>query len=477
LTSHTTRSFSPSPPPPLSTRDRDGLAAEVGGPVLLPGDDGYAEETTGFNVIVTHRPAVIVGAKDVYDVQAAVRFANAHGLPVGVVSTGHGPSYAIDDAVLITTHRMTGMTVDATTRTARVEAGVRWEQAVAGTTRAGLAPLPGSSPTVGVVGYTLGGGLSVTMGRAYGWAADHVRSIEVVTADGELHQVSDDSEAQLFWALRGGKSNFGVVTSMEFALFPVARLYAGSMIYAGEHAAAVLHAYQRFAARTPDEVTSSVALLRTPDVPAVPALVRGKLTAHVRISYLGSEKDGRELIAPLREAAPTLADDIRERPYGEFAAISPNPPGPMVSVDRFANLDALTPETVEAILAVAGPGTDCRIGLVDLRQLGGALSERTEAPNAVVNRTAGFVVFTTTQVAPAEAEARAGAGLELMERLEPWLSRRRIPNFLAPSDATVEGTRGAYDDATYERLRSVKTTYDPRNVFRFNHNIPPHGST
>ncbi|CAL9641685.1 Mitomycin radical oxidase (plasmid) [Streptomyces sp. enrichment culture] len=149
-------------------------------------------------------------------------------------------------------------------------AGARWQQVIDAAAPLGLAPLNGSSPLVGVIGYTLGGGLSPTMGRAHGWAADHVTSLEVVTADGELRHVDAASEPDLFWALRGGKSNFGVVTAMEFALFPAARLWAGGLFYDGADAAAVLHTYAEVTADAPDELSSSIALLRLPALPVCP---------------------------------------------------------------------------------------------------------------------------------------------------------------------------------------------------------------
>jgi FAD/FMN-containing dehydrogenase len=460
----------------LSEKDRDALGRDLAGPVLLPGDDGYVEEVAGFNRVVTHRPSLVVGATCAADVQAAVRFAGAHGLPTAVLATGHGPSMVIDDSVLITTRRMDDVTIDPIGQTARVDAGVCWGQAVDAAARSGLAPLTGSSPTVGVVGYTLGGGLCVTMGRARGWASDHVRSIDVVTADGVLRHTSPDSEPDLFWALRGGKSNFGVVTALEFALFPVRRIYAGGLVYAGEHAPAVLHAYQQFTTRVPDELTSSIALIRMPDVAAVPEILRGRLTVHVRISYLGSEADGRDLIAPMRAVAPALTDSVRDRPYTEFSGISPGPAEPRATVDNFAGLAELTPATVDAILEFAGPGTDPGIDVIDIRQLGGALARQSGPPSAVVNRDAAFVIFAVASVGNRGSNDRPVSGLDLMHRLGPWLARRKIANFLTPADATVQGTRIAFDEPTYARLRSVKARYDPWNIFRFNHNIPPDGA-
>ncbi|GAB2611442.1 hypothetical protein Aab01nite_66720 [Paractinoplanes abujensis] len=196
--------------------------------VFTPDDVAYASELSTFNLTVQHAPAVLVGAAGPADVQAAVRFATAHGLPVAVLGSGHGSTTPSAGSVLITTRRMTGLTVDETTRTARVEAGVRWAELIEQTATVGLGALNGSSPTVSVIGYTLGGGLS-PFGRKYGYAADHVRSLDVVTADGELRHVTAHSDPELFWALLGSKGNFGVVVAMEFALFPIATFYGGGL--------------------------------------------------------------------------------------------------------------------------------------------------------------------------------------------------------------------------------------------------------
>jgi FAD/FMN-containing dehydrogenase len=458
---------------PVTTEDVGRLSERVTGPVLRPGDEGYSGEADGFNLAFRHQPVLIVGAANASDVQEAVRFAGDRGLPVAVVATGHGPSVLADGAVLITTRRMTGMTVDPARQVARVEAGVRWRQAVDQAAKLGLAPLPGSSPTVGVVGYTLGGGLSVTMGRAYGWASDYVRSLDVVTADGELRHVSPRADSDLFWALRGGKSNFGVVTAMEFGLFPVTRLYAGTLFYAGEHTAAVLRAFQELTTRAPDELTSSVALLRMPDRPAIPEFMRGKLTVNVRFSYLGSEAEGAELVAPLRAAAPALADTVMERGYATFDAISPGGTVPAPSFDRMVLLDDLTPETVNALVSLAGPDAETPITVIDIRQLGGALTAQAGEPSAVSRPDAGFVMFALGQAPPEQADVMWNAEGDLLDGLRPWLSDRKHGNFLTAPDAPAELTRLAFDQPDYARLQEVKAVYDPDNMFRVNFNIPP----
>ncbi|MET9880573.1 FAD-binding oxidoreductase [Actinacidiphila glaucinigra] len=456
-------------------RDVRKLASAVSGPVLAPGDEGYAAECSRGNLAVAHRPQVVVGAATEGDVQAAVRFAREHALPVGVLATGHGPSLPVDEGVLITTRRLDGVRVDAGARTAHVEAGALWGPVADAAAREGLAPLVGSSPSVGVVGYTLGGGLSIGMARAHGWAADHVRAMDVVTADGELRRTAPREEPDLYWALLGGKSNFGVVTAMEFTLFPVTRLYAGNLCYAGEDADQVLRAYRDFTAGAPDEVTSSFALMRMPDLPFLPEFMRGTLTVHVRVSCVTPAAQGARLVAPLRDAAPLLADTVTEIPYADCLGIVPGGSEPWAAVEHFALLDDLTPQAVEAVLDTAGPDAATRIDIVDIRHLGGALSAPPAAPNAVGNRDAGFAVLTLTFTAPGEAARSAASGTELTERLAPRPGARRHPTFLSHADAVEERTAAAYSPETYRRLRAVKARYDPDNVFRFNHNIPAAG--
>ncbi|MFF3438482.1 FAD-binding protein [Streptosporangium sp. NPDC002721] len=458
----------------MPLRSSSPLLSSVKGPVLFPEDDGFADEASVFNMAVTHRPHVIIGATGVADVQAAVNFAAERDLPVAVLNTGHGPSVSVPgDAVMITTRRMTEVSIDGEARTARVGAGVRWGQVVREAAKAGLAPLAGSSPQVGVVGYTLGGGVSVALGRAFGYAADHVLAIDVVTADGLLRHVTPDSDPELFFALRGGRGNFGVVTAMEFSLFPVTELYAGALQFPGESASAVLGAYQRFTATAPDEVTSSIVFLRAPDLPFVPEFMRGKLTVTIRISYVGPARDGEALVAPLRAAAPVLVDTVTTMPVEDIATITNDPAEPGAAVEHFTVLDTLPPAAVEAILEVAGPDSGTRITMVNLTHLGGAFAKAPERANAVGRRDAAFAAFTLTAVAPGDADGHENVGLELIDRLSASGGGRKHPVYLSPADASVESVRLAYDEPTYERLRAAKTTYDPRNVFRHNHNIPP----
>src|SRR5688572_10922006 len=228
----------------------DELARAVTGPVLSPGDPRFADEVAPFNVAHQPRPAVVVGATSTADVAAAVRWAADRGHTVAVQATGHGLTGSLDGAVLITTDRLDTVVVDPASRSARVGAGVRWRGVIDAAAPHGLAPLSGSSSGVGVVGYTLGGGLGL-LSRQYGFAADHVRRAELVTADGAIRAVDAETDPDLFWALRGGKGNLGIVTELEFDLVPVARLYGGGIFFPGGSAPEVLHAFREWTTTLP----------------------------------------------------------------------------------------------------------------------------------------------------------------------------------------------------------------------------------
>jgi hypothetical protein len=334
----------------------------------------------------------------------------------------------------------------------------------------GLAPLNGSSPLVGVVGYTLGGGHSPVLGRTFGWAADHVRAVELVTADGRLHRVTESTDPDLFWAVRGGKSNFGVVTAIEFDLFPVTSVYGGGIYYDGSHTADVLHAYREWIQQVPDELNSSVGLLRLPPLPSVPEPLRGRLVVHLRVSYVGGSVDGERLVAPMRAVAPSIIDSVTELPYTEVDSIHQDPVDPMPFGERTAMLGDFTAAGVQAFVAALGPESGSTMTIAEIRHLGGALGRPSAVPNAVGNRDARFVVWGG---AVGDADGiRAGLGSmdELLDRLRPWSTGGRYINFMSDHDPVEL----AYSEETLRRMRAVKALHDPGNLFRVNnHNIVP----
>jgi FAD/FMN-containing dehydrogenase len=438
------------------------------GPVLRAGEQGYDDERLGLNRAVESHPAYVVGAAGDQDVVAAVRLAAQRKLAVAVLATGHGPAVAADNAVLINTRRMDGVTVDADQRTAWIEAGTRWRQVLEHTAGHGLAPLNGSSPNVGAVGYLVGGGAGL-LGRRFGFAADHVRHLRVVTADGQLREVSADDEPDLFWAVRGGKDNFGLVVGMQVDLFPVPRLYGGGLYFPGDATAEVLGAYAGWTRQAPEEMASSVLLIQYPDDPAAPDPLRGKFVTQVRIAYSGDTADGERLVRPLRDLGPALLDTVRDMPYAEVGTIHHEPTAmPYVAYDRNILLDDLNRDAVDTIVSMAGPQAQPPF-ITELRHFGGAYSRSPKVPNCVGGRDAAFSVFTGT--VPTEQGRRRRD--ELLRHLRPWSTGGMNLNFAGVEDAESDMVRAAYTPADFDRLTDLKARYDPDNMFRINFNIPP----
>ena len=455
--------------PRVETSD---LIKQVAGPVLLPDDAGYQAECATFNLMRSVRPAVAVGATSVADVQAAVRFAAERDLPVAILATGHQMVRSAEGAVLINMSRMNAVHVDSARTFARVQGGTRWQQVLGETDKYGLAPLNGTSPTVGVVGYHLGGGASPILGRSFGYAADHVQAIEIVSADGELRRVTADSELDLFWALRGGKSNFGVVTALEFGLFPVDRFYGGGLFFAGEHAAKVLHTWREWVVGLPMETSSSIAFLRLPPLPVVPELLRGTFVVHVRYASLRPQEEAERALAPVRRIAPTVMDTITELPYREAGSLFTESREPVPWVERATMLRDFPGEAADALLAVLGPGSDTQVRFVELRPLGGALERPPLVPNAVAGRSARWQLFGAGGGRPDLAVVREEQLTTLVDALAPWAHGEINLNLLSAGQGTTpEDLRAIYGSERYDRLAAIKKRYDPRNLFRVNHNI------
>jgi FAD/FMN-containing dehydrogenase len=451
------------------------LACQAQGPVLAPGDPGFDAEIAPFNLATTHQPALVLGAASTADVAAAVRFAAARGLAVGVQATGHGAHAPIEDALLISTRRMNGVRIDPAARTATIEAGAKWRQVITAAARHGLAPLNGSSSDVGVIGYTLGGGLPV-IGRTFGFAADHVRSLQVVTADGAICRVDPGHEPGLYWALRGGGGSFGIVTSLVCDLVPVARLYGGGLFYPGTAAPQVLRAYREWSAALPDSISTSLALLRLPPLPQVPEPLRGQFVVNLCVAAVTGAADGERLLAPMRAAAPLMIDSVTELPYTAVDSIHRDPEHPAPVYEQVTLLPDLSPDAVQALLAVAGPQARTPVAKVALCQLGGALSRPPAVPNAVGGRHARYAVQAIGVLVPEIAAQVPDAVQAVTGALAPHSDGSTLVNFHGvPGDATDRGR--PWPAEVYTRLRQVKAAYDPANMFRFGHAIPPAANT
>ncbi|MGW7412153.1 FAD-binding oxidoreductase [Streptomyces sp. NPDC054863] len=446
----------------------------VEGSVFHPGDEGYDTELAGFQTAYGHRPAVVVAARGAQDVRAAVTYARERGLSVAVQATGHGLSVANEGGVVISTRAMTGVRVDAAARTARIEAGVRWKQVIEEAARFGLAPLSGSSPEVGAVSYTLGGGIGL-LAREYGFASDLLRAAELVTADGELRRVDASSDPDLFWALRGAGHNFGVVTAMEVGLVPVARVYGGGLLFDGEHAQAVMRTWAAWTKSVPRTLSSSIFFIAYPDLPMLPEELRGRYVAKVAVVFNGPAEEGERLVAPLRAVATPLKDGLRDLPYTDSGEIYDDPPFPHAYSGTNVLVDALDEDVLAATVKASGPGADimCVLGV---RHLGGALVRTpADGAGAVGRRDAQYLVHLITPIDGNEAlETARSVQEELRTAFAGQAVGRALPFEFGDGERASEArTRSGYEAADYRRLARLKRRLDPGNLFRHNRNIVP----
>ncbi|RJQ81219.1 FAD-binding oxidoreductase [Pseudonocardiaceae bacterium YIM PH 21723] len=451
------------------------LRRRVRGAVTLPGDEAYDQERTGFQLHEPRTPDVIVTATDTDDVRGAVAFAAEHGLPVAVLSAGHGLGAFIDGGMLIRTSGLRELHVDPQRRSARMAAGVQWQQVIEAAAPYGLAPLSGSTPLVGAVSYVLGGGIGL-LARKFGYAADHVRGLELVTPDGRLRQVTADSDPDLFWAVRGAGGNFGVVTSLEVDLFPVSSLYGGSLYFDPTGVPEVLRQWIRWTADVPDDMTTSIAMIPFPDVPFLPPMLRGRHVLQLRVAYAGDSVTGERLVAPLRAAGPVLLDGLGEVPYLKSETICNDPTDPNPFYSTNAMLEDLDSADADAIMSIAGPGGKFPC-VVEIRHLGGALARPATVPNAVGHRDARFLLGVgsrfSSQVPGAEELDRVRVTHRTVLDTVRARSRGQYLNFLSGESADIDAVRASYDSQDYVRLTQLKAQYDPNNLFRLNHNIPP----
>jgi hypothetical protein len=423
------------------------------------GSPAGIDEAAGFNTAVTHRPDVVVAATSAEDVAAAVRAAAAEGRRVAVQATGHGATAPVEGGVLVSTRHLQGVRVDPEARVARVGAGVRWRTVIDAAAPHGLAPLSGSSSGVGVVGYTLGGGMG-HLARRHGFAADHVRAVELVTARGELTRVTAASDPELFWALRGGQGRFGIVTALEFGLVAVPRFVGGAMIFTGPAVAEVLHAFAAWAPTLPEEVTTSVALLRLPPLDTVPPPLRGVVSLALRFGSTGSPEQAESLLAPMRAVATPVLDSVGPMPYAAVDSIHMDPTEPLPAVTRGGLLRSLPAAAVDALLAAAGPEVELPLAVAELRLMGGALARPAAVPNAVAGREGAFSLTVVAPAPPPLRDVTPVVATGVVTALAPWSTGSSLANFAGTTDA---GT--VWSPAVRERLQRVKDLLDPDDVF------------
>jgi FAD/FMN-containing dehydrogenase len=353
------------------------------------------------------RPVVVVEAESAADVAQAVRYARAHGMRIAPQGTGHGtaPLEPLDGAMLLRTTRMRQVRIDPAARTACAQAGAVWEDVTVPVGQHGLAALAGSSPDVGVTGYTLGGGLS-WLARRYRLAANSVTAAELVTPGGDLIRADAGHEPDLFWAVRGGGG--GVVTALEMRLYPVRELYAGDLFFPIARAAEVLPAWPEWTATAPDEITSIAHLVRLPPLPELPEPLRGRAFVMVEAACLGDADAGAELTGPLRRLGPEL-DTFAMFPASALGQLNMDPPQPTPSQGDGAFLTDLPAAAIDALVAAAGPDAETPPDSVEVRHLGGALARPGPGGGAQPSIEASYLLFAAATPTPdLVGPARAG---------------------------------------------------------------------
>lgn len=461
---------------------REALALlddRIAGRVHIPGDPGWDEARSAWNLAVDQRPVAVVVAGGVDDIAETVRAAKGLGLGVAPQATGHnaGPLAArngLADVLLLRTSDLRGVQVDPDVRVARVEPGALWADVVGAAASHGLAALAGSSHDVGVVGYTLGGGIS-WLGRSHGLAANQVLAVELVTADGVLRRIDADHDPELFWAVRGGGGDFGVVTALEFRLFPIVEIVAGTLFFPIERTEEVLQAWAGWTATVPDSVTSIGRVLRFPPMPDLPPFLSGQSFVVVEAAIQESPERADELLAPLRALGPAM-DSVHPQPIPELLQLHMDPPAPVPGTGDGMLLAELPPAAVRAFVAAVGPDSGSALLSAEIRHLGGGLGREaadasavehgTPAPGAVGGFDAEYAVFGVGIAVPEAAEALAMSLGRLLSRVEPWRAPVDYLNF-AEHERPAERLFG---DRVH-RLRAVKGAVDPTGVIRSNHPV------
>jgi FAD/FMN-containing dehydrogenase len=441
----------------------------MAGPVVVPGDGGWDAARQAFDLLVDLQPDAVAFPVDERDVVAVVNYAREHGLRIAPQSTGHnaGPLGALDGTILVNTSELTGVSIDAAARNVRVGSATRWEKVAPRLSSLGLAGLHGSSPDVGIAGYSLGGGMG-WLARKYGLQTNSVTAIELVTADGDLVRTDAVHEPDLFWALRGGGGNFGVVTAIEFDVYPVEEVYAGTLLFPLERASELWHAWRELLPGLPEELMTWASIWQFPDLPGVPEHVRGGSFAILMGAFLGEAAEGRELLRPVRELGPALDTFVVGPPavLGSLALEDWLEPLPFLTAHQL--LGELPASAIDD-LVVAGARPGSSLGMLQLRHMGGALAR--EAPGAGARATLpGEVSLFAAGVAGDETSAAAIRST--LEAVEDALRPHQVghySNFVEhPADASA-----FFDPETWARLREVKALYDPEDMFKGNHHVPP----
>ncbi|MEU9979031.1 FAD-binding oxidoreductase [Streptomyces sp. NPDC051014] len=440
---------------------------ELVGSALLPRHNAYAAACASFERSVAHRPALVVKAGASEDVSAAVRFAGDHGLGVAVQSSGHGACVPADDSgLLLSTRELRGVRVHPGTRWARVHAGARWVDVLNATSRFGLAPLHCGALNSSAVSGLLGGGIG-PLSRRYGQTADHVEEIRVVTADGSRLVTSAREDSGLFWGLRGGRGQLGVVTSATLELVPVPVVYGGTLTFDPADTQKVLTRYAQWVADVPDTVASRLSLRRLPALSAALRHANDPLVLQITVLDVEPGPTSEALLSPLLGAAPIVDGSLDRMPYAAAARDWDEPGQPVATLSRALVLRRLGKEALGAIASFAKLRGGHHFSLT-LHHMGGALARRAVLPGAAgYFPGAEFALRTAVHLDHTQGVRAALQAQEaLRTELAPWVYPKGSPGFLSGLDLGPAAARMAFGPS-WDALRALKDLYDPTDMFRY----------
>jgi hypothetical protein len=447
--------------------DFTGLA--IAGRIATPDDSDWDQARLAWNLAADQQPVAVAFAESAEDIAATVNFAAENGLKVAAQGTGHGaaPLAPLDGTILLKTERLRGVEIDAEAQTARVEAGVLVLELSEAAGEHGLSSMPGSSPDVGVTGYTLGGGLS-WLGRRYGFACNRVRAIELIDAGGEARTVDADNDADLFWAMRGGGGGYAVIAALHLNLVPIDEIYAGALVFPAEVGAEAVRTYRDWAANVPDEVTSVVRFITPPPIPDVPEPIRGRPLLTIDAACIGGQAEGEATIAPLREIGETIMDTFTWMPAAGLCRIHMDPENPVPGIGEGRTIRDLSDEAIEAFVLIAGPGSGSPLLLSELRHLGGALGRPDESGGALSHLDAGFAMYSVGMpMTPELGEAIPAYLAKIEETMRPWRADGGYYNFVeGPCDVDA-----ILPPDVCARLGEVKSKWDPDGRVVANHAV------
>jgi FAD/FMN-containing dehydrogenase len=457
------------------TPNLNELQARLRGMVLLPGDPDYDRARALWNAMIDRRPALIAQVASTEDVIEAVRFAAKRDLPLSIRGGGHNIAglAVADNGLMIDFSQMKDVQLDVASRRVRVQPGAVWGEVDRATQPYGLAVPCGIISTTGVAGLTLGGGFG-WLTRKWGHTADHLRSVEIVTADGQVRRASESEQPDLFWALRGGGGNFGVVTEFEFEARELGpTVTAGLILYPMDRASEVISFFREFTATAPEELTCLLVLRIAPPAPFLPESVHGKPVAGIAACYAGPVEEGMRILEPLKAFGEPLVDSIKPKPFTEHQTfLDSGQPHGRHYYWKSEYLPAVTADLGEVMIDHCSRFTSPHSSMLSMN-LGGATKRVSSEAGAVSHRNADYIVaIQASWEDPATSDRHIQWARDFHAQVQPYSTGGVYVNFLTEEEG-ADRIQQAYEPHIFRRLAGVKATYDPTNFFRLNKNVPP----